>query len=70
MALPDYYVDVCAECLTASCWHGTFMCERSRNADVVKRRASDLVALDLEHPSYFSRENLLRVCGAVREVIA
>jgi hypothetical protein len=60
----DYPVTVCAACLCASCWHGEFMCQRSRSADVTTRKASELVALGREHPSCFSREKIREVTGA------
>jgi hypothetical protein len=60
----DYLVTVCAECLTASCWHGEFMCQRARGANITHRRASELRALDREHPDHFSVEKLREVCGA------
>ena len=66
--MADYYVTVCAECLTASCWHGEFMCQRSRDADVKTVRASELDAANHEHPGNYSRTKLLRVCGTVKEV--
>lgn len=63
----DYIVTVCDACLTASCWHYEFMCQRSQNAGTKEVRASELRALDKEHPDNFSREKLLRVEGRVRE---
>ena len=31
----DKIVEVCSECLQASCWHGEFMCFESRDAGTV-----------------------------------
>jgi len=63
----SYYVTVYKECRRASCWHGMFMCERYQTAGVVDVLASDLVKENREHPSYFTREELMRVCGTVQE---
>lgn len=62
--MKDYLVTVCAECLTASCWHGVFMCQQSAGADIKTLRASDLRALDREHPSHYSTAALVRVYGS------
>lgn len=59
----DWEVTVCAECLTASCWHGEFMCDRSRHANVKSMRASELNVLQLEHPSNYSRQKIRLVTG-------
>lgn len=61
----DYMVTVCAKCLRASCWHGEALCDGAAFADVVKRRASELRGVGVEHPSHYSREKILRVCGSV-----
>ena len=59
----DYEVTVCDACLCASCWHGEFLCEKSRNAGTKRMLASALRKLDLEHPSNYSREKIALVCG-------
>lgn len=59
----DYMVTVCAECHTASCWHGEFMCNDARNAGTVEMKASELLALKLEHPDRFSPAKLEAVTG-------
>lgn len=59
----DYDVTVCAECLTASCWHGEFMCQKAKGAGLVTKRASELRALDREHPDNFSCDNIELVTG-------
>lgn len=61
----DYMVTVCASCLTASCWHGEFMCEKARYANITMLTASKLRELDREHPDHFSPEKLLSVTGSV-----
>lgn len=64
----DYYVTVCAACRCASCWHGEFLCEKAQNAGTVEVLASVLAAEKNEHRHHFSRRNVMRVCGAIREV--
>lgn len=64
--ITDYLVTVCSACRTASCWHGEFMCERSRDANVVDVRASVLRSEKREHPDNFSEAKLYNVCGDVR----
>ena len=59
----DYVVTVCAACLTASCWHGEFMCQRAANASVTTRLASELRALGREHSDHFSRESIREISG-------
>jgi hypothetical protein len=49
----DDKVTVCAECLRASCWHGEFMCEKARHADVTVRTVRQLKQLGREHPSHW-----------------
>lgn len=59
----DYSAIVCSACLRASCWHGEFMCERSRSVGIKAMRASALRALDREDPSHYSRERVEEVTG-------
>lgn len=56
-------VTVCAECLTASCWHGTFMCDGARGAGTTTRTVAELDALAAEDPSHYSAERVRRVEG-------
>ena len=42
-------INVCAECLCAGCWHGELMCERSRNAGIIKKTVRELKLLGYEH---------------------
>ena len=56
-------VTVCNECLTAACWHGEFMCERSRKAGTVERTVGVLRELNREPPWHYSVRNVRRVCG-------
>lgn len=63
----DYLVTICAECLRACCWHGEFMCDKSRSANVRTVKASELPLGD-EHPSYYSSKRLREIEGVVRWV--
>ena len=51
---PDTLVTVCAECLTASCWHYKFVCEKYRTADIVQKTVAELMELGREHPDNWS----------------
>jgi hypothetical protein len=59
----DRVIVVCAQCLTASCWHGEFMCDGSDVAGITTRTASELDALNREHPEHYSAEKVRKVCG-------
>lgn len=59
---------VCAACFRVSCWYGEFYCADARNADVTRFRASQLSEMSMEHPEYYSVENLMAVCGSVEYV--
>lgn len=65
MSEQDRRVTVCDACLTASCWHGVFMCDRAQSAGTTERTVAELEALGREHPSHYSREVVLEVCGHV-----
>ena len=52
------YIWVCEKCRQASCWAGIFMCWESGNADVIKVAKAELLAENLEHPSYLDREEV------------
>jgi hypothetical protein len=60
-------VTVCSRCLTASCWHGEYMCNDARDAGVVQKTRGELDALRLEHPDNYSDAKLLAVCGMLEE---
>lgn len=51
---PNRLVTVCAECLTAACWQGEFMCENSRTAGTTERTVAHLRNLALEDPHYWN----------------
>jgi hypothetical protein len=52
-ARPDPLITVCDQCLTASCWHGVFMCQRSFAAGTIRVPRSDLARLNREHSDYW-----------------
>lgn len=58
-------VVVCDTCYKASCWHGVFMCQDSDISGIVNVPRGLLRALDLEHESYFSDEELLKHTGSL-----
>lgn len=64
----DYLVTVCSKCRTASCWHGEFMCEQSRDAGTVDVLASVLRSEEREHPDNYSIAKLTAVSGAMRHI--
>lgn len=66
----DWWVTVCSECLRASCWHMEFPCEKARYAGTAQRAASDLDALNLEHPSHYEPTKLERTNGRVVYIAA
>jgi epoxyqueuosine reductase QueG len=49
---PEELITVCDKCLTASCWHGKFMCQQSDHAGTTQQTRRELIALGLEHPDY------------------
>lgn len=61
-------ITVCSECLRASCWHGEFMCEMSRNAGTVKKGERELDRLAIEHPSYYAKARIEKICGSTEYV--
>lgn len=63
----DYLVTVCSACRRASCWHDSFPCANATTASTVDVLASKLREEDREHPSHFSRERLIAVCGQVKD---
>lgn len=65
----DYYVTVCGQCLYASCWHRTIMCEGSRSAGTKHFRADALDLLTDEHPSNYSVRRLTMITGQPPERI-
>lgn len=53
-AVESPLVIVCDACLTASCWQGSFPCEKARSAGTSERTVAELDALGREHPSHYS----------------
>ena len=51
---PDALITVCAECLQASCWQGKFMCDNSKNANIVEITVRSLRILQMENESYWA----------------
>lgn len=66
-ARKDYLVTICDACLRASCWHGIFFCDAAAAAGTRDIPAKELRKLYAEHPSYYTRMALMRVCGTVTE---
>jgi len=56
-------ITVCDACLRASCWHMVFPCEDYRTAGTAQKTTRELRKLNLEHPSYYSREEVERHTG-------
>jgi hypothetical protein len=46
-------VMVCAECLTAACWHGRFMCQEAWRGRLVQLPVRDLRKMGREHPDWW-----------------
>lgn len=51
-------VTVCDACFCATCWHGIFLCQKSRDAGIIKKSIAELTLLNAEHPSYWNKEHL------------
>lgn len=56
-------IEVCSECLTASCWHGEFACLDNKQAGTELKTVSELKRLNREHESNWSDENLNKIYG-------
>ena len=56
-------ITVCDACLRACCWHGIFFCDDYLTAGTTQKTARELRKLGLEHPDYYSRKEVERVCG-------
>lgn len=56
-------IEVCDECLTASCWHGEHMCDKSKEAGTVLKTVTELVPLGLESTRHWNDLNLERIYG-------
>jgi hypothetical protein len=56
-------ITVCDRCLRAVCWYGEMMCNEACEAGTVQKTARELRKLDREHPDYFSKPYVEKVCG-------
>lgn len=53
----NLYVTVCANCLTAACWHGEFMCDEAYTSGTVSRTIKELRELNREHEHHWKIRN-------------
>ncbi len=54
----NQYATVCVECLTAACWLGEFMCDKSQRADLTVISRAEFLALGREHADYFDHPHV------------
>lgn len=54
---------VCDKCLTASCWHGEFMCQESTTAGLKLLTIRDLKKLNREHEEHWSDATMIKIYG-------
>jgi hypothetical protein len=52
-------IQVCDQCLMASCWQGIFMCEKARFAGTTYKTKAELRKIKREHPSYWKTDSEL-----------
>lgn len=64
----EYLVTVCKSCRRASCWHDDQPCYRAHSADIEQVKRTVLDAEAREHPSWYSEQRLMDVCGHVEYV--
>ena len=57
-------IEVCAECGTASCWYGEFMCNDSRDAGLIKKTVKELRETHLENEENWSDEKMEKIYGS------
>ena len=57
------FVRVCDSCLTASCWYGEFMCQKSKDAGTTLLPVSYLRSRNFEHSENWSDEKMELVYG-------
>jgi hypothetical protein len=58
-------IEVCNMCMTASCWYGEELCDKSRYAGTTVKTVAELRKLKLEHQSQWTNEKLMEVYGEV-----
>jgi hypothetical protein len=51
------HVLVCSKCYQASCWQGIFMCDESKNADVIEMPIDVLRSMELESEEYWMEDD-------------
>lgn len=56
-------IEVCDQCLKASCWYGEFMCDYAQTAGTKKLPRKELKKLNLESPEYWSEKKLKEIYG-------
>lgn len=56
-------IQVCDRCLTASCWHGEFMCDEFQQAGTRYMEVTELRILDREHPDFWKTDEELASNG-------
>lgn len=52
-------IQVCSECLQASCWQGNFMCDESKEAYTIYQTVRQLKIENREHPDYWKTDEQL-----------
>lgn len=62
--MTERMITVCDNCLTASCWHGEFMCWETGSAGSVDVPASQLDKAKREHPDNYSPEKIALITGS------
>lgn len=56
-------IEVCSECLRASCCQGILMCSNSRYASTTHKTVYELNKFKLESSSYWSAKHMIDVYG-------
>jgi len=56
-------IEICSECLTASCWYGEFMCDEAREGGTIKKTVHELRELNLENEGNWSDERMEDIYG-------
>lgn len=59
----DRLIQVCAECGTACCWHGEFLCSDSLTAGLELRTVEELNNKKLENNHHYSVDNIEKIFG-------
>lgn len=61
--MDDKIIEVCDNCLKASCWHGEFMCDNSCSAGTKLKTIAELKKLALENKEYWSNKKMKEIYG-------